>query len=156
MTLKQKRVVQVVLLLLAFLCIVPRLWLQFKPIPIYMTVIRPVTQADWEKMTKSTSLMPTNITTIEEQFIYPQKDKHIFLSFWDIQTIRAKASWGTLFPYRIEALKVRSLTNASLMVYERHTTELEFTKNRSGWRMEPHGGSICWASESAKPTVSFH
>jgi hypothetical protein len=154
MAIKRKRVIQISLLFLVALFIVPRLWLQFRPIPISSVIERPMTQAEWEKFTGSTNTMPMG-SMMPDSLPYPAFDKQIYLSFWDVQVIRALASWNSFFPYRSIAISVSSRTNAAIHVYERHTTSLTFTKDESGWHMEREGGQIDWF-HGTEPTISFH
>jgi len=114
-----------------------------------------VTQAAWEALTKAKSPVGTNHFVIDYS-PYPPTNKEQIIPFWEIQKIRALASWGAIFPYRTIRIEVWSRTNVILQTYELNTAELQFTKIASGWHMEPEKATIDWTSESAKPTVSFH
>jgi hypothetical protein len=114
-----------------------------------------MTQAEWEKLMFGNGPVPTNQFLIDTHLYFPNTGPAL-ISAYEIRKIRALASWSTLFPYRTVAVELWSTTNASLVPYERHTSELKFTKDAAGWHMERFGGQICWQSEDDEPKFSFH
>jgi hypothetical protein len=132
-----------------------RLWLQYRPLPVTLCVQRPMTQVEWEARAGTNVPMPPNFSMIDEA-PYTASAHAALVSSRDIRKIRALASWGAALPFRTVRIHVWSSTNVTLAAYERHTMELAFTKDASGWHMERVGGQIDWASEDAKPILSFH
>jgi hypothetical protein len=114
-----------------------------------------MTQAEWEKFMFGNGPVATNQFLIDKRLYSPDSGPAP-ISAYEIRKIRARASWSTLFPYRTVAVELWSPTNASLVTFERHTSELKFTKDAAGWHMERIGGQICWQSEDDEPKVSFH
>lgn len=132
-----------------------RLWLEYRPLPVTACVQRPMTEAEWKLRAGTNTPMPTNCFMIDET-PYPTPGHSAPISTKDIRKIRALASWGAPLPFRTVRVQVWGPTNVSLVTYERHTTELAFKRDASGWHMERIGGQIDWISEDARPILSFH
>lgn len=114
-----------------------------------------MTQNEWEIGMRTNSPVPTN-AMVTDNSPYPSTNGEMTLTSWDIQKIRALASWSAVFPYRTTLIQVWSRTNVTLQTYERKTTQLEVIKDASGWHMTPVRGEILWVSEDAKSILSFH
>jgi hypothetical protein len=132
-----------------------RLWLQGRPLPIRFCVQRPMTQPEWETIARANIPVPMNFT-VTDAFPYPRPGQSPLVTSQDIGKIRALASWGSLLPFRTVGIEVWSTNKVTLQVYERHTCELEFTKDTTGWHMEVVRGIVDYSSADAVPKLSFH
>ena len=135
--------------------VVHRLWLQFRPLPITLCKERPMTLSEWQLRAGTNSPMPAKCFMVDESpFLRPGQPA--LVSAGDIRKIRGLSSWGALMPWRTEKIQVWNSTNVTLSVYERHTTQLAFRKDASGWHMQRITAQIDRISKDAEPLLSFH
>jgi len=132
---------------------VHRLWLQFRPIPVRVGFVRAFTQNELNEWMKRQGVVPPG--TVWDTRPYP--DGKVVVSKANLLLVRAMASWCWLMPWRQTGIEIRTPTDVRLLVYEKHNTELRFTKAEFGWTMTPDRPQcILRVSEDNKPWFSFH
>jgi len=154
---RMKRLLPAGLAVVVGLTAIHRLYFQFRPVPVWVgftRAMKPAEKNTW--VARIGNSPPSEQVEWWDSRPYPDPKGEVKLASTDLFVIRAKASWASLMPWRSTGIEARRSSEVILHVFERHHTQLHFTKDASGWRMKPFQPTcILRNSENEKPVFSF-